>query len=113
MKLHLASEDISIHLEEQATRASQRIPATIRELLHIKDDVLSVRGAVTTTLSQLERDTSATPAATSAVSALEELDAVKRRMEDACNTLKVSQHHRHKNDTTLSPYSKDILWITS
>jgi hypothetical protein len=97
MRLHLAAEDVSLALVDQAGRAAQRIPGAVRELLRIKDDAAAVRASAAATLRQLEGaggggegggGAAAAAAAPAAVAALEEIDAVKRRMEAACSTLK-------------------------
>ncbi|KAL4421182.1 hypothetical protein ABPG77_003365 [Micractinium sp. CCAP 211/92] len=86
MKLHLAAEDVGLYLQDHSARAQQRIPAAARELLRIKEDVGALRASAAGALQQLEDAGSGQAAAV--VGQLAELDRVKRRMEDACNTLK-------------------------
>ena len=87
MKLHLGSEDISLYLQDQAARATQRIPTAARELARIREDAQGVRTSVANTLSKLQADSSRGSTAATLAS-LEEIDGVKQRMEDACSTLK-------------------------
>lgn len=87
MKLHLGSEDISLYLQDQSGRATQRIPIAARELARIREDAQGVRTSVAVTLSKLQEDSSRGSTAATLAS-LEEIDGVKRRMEDACSTLK-------------------------
>jgi conserved oligomeric Golgi complex subunit 7 len=91
MKLHLCSEDIGLYLQDQSTRATQRIPVAARELARIREDAQVVRTSVATALTKVQEtgnntNTSSSTAAT--LAALEEIDDVKRKMESACNTLK-------------------------
>ncbi len=87
MKLHLGSEDIGLYLQDQSTRATQRIPVAARELARIREDAQDVRTSVATALTKLqETGNNANTAAT--LAALEEIDDVKRKMESACHTLK-------------------------
>ncbi|KAL4457254.1 hypothetical protein ABPG75_012119 [Micractinium tetrahymenae] len=86
MRLHLAAEDVGLYLQDHSARAQQRIPAAAKELLRIKEDVGTLRASAAGALQQLEDAGSGQAAAV--VGQLAELDRVKRRMEDACNTLK-------------------------
>jgi len=87
MKLHLGAEDIGLYIQDQATRATQRIPVAARELARIREDAQSVRSAVISALSKLQEDASRGSAA-EALAAIEELDRVKAQMEAACSTIK-------------------------
>ena len=94
MKLHLGSEDINLYLQDQAYRATQRIPVAARELARIREDAQAVRSSVSSALVKLNSfsspsnatTTTATTAAT--LTALKEIDSVKQRMESARSTLK-------------------------
>ncbi|EFN55444.1 hypothetical protein CHLNCDRAFT_133750 [Chlorella variabilis] len=96
MKLHLSAEDVGLYLQDHSGRAMQRIPAAAKELLRIKvrvrladrnsDDVATLRGSAAAALKQLEDAGSGQAAAV--VGQLQAVDTVKRRMEDACSTLK-------------------------
>lgn len=90
MKLHLGSDDIGLYLEDQSTRATQRIPVAARELARIREDAQSVRASVATALSKIQETNKPTTSSSTAatLAALEEIDDVKRKMESACNTLK-------------------------
>ncbi|KAK9829565.1 hypothetical protein WJX72_006519 [[Myrmecia] bisecta] len=85
MKLHLTAEDVEAALEEQSTRALQRIPAAVHEMLHVKGDAVSLKTDAHKMLRQLD---SAQQAAAHSVARLVEIDTVKSRMEAACKTLK-------------------------
>lgn len=87
MKLHLGAEDIGLYIQDQATRATQRIPIAARELSRIREDAQAVQSTVGNTLAKLQEDASV-GSAPAALAAIEELDVVKARMEAACTTLK-------------------------
>ena len=84
MKLHLGAEDTSLQLEDLLSSASQRLPLANRELIRLKEDALSVRINVESTLETLKDPD---PEA-EVLAQIIELDTVKSRMQDACTTLK-------------------------
>jgi hypothetical protein len=88
MKLHLGSEDIGLYLQDQSTRATQRIPVAARELARIREDAQGVRASVATALTKLQETGTTTSNTAATLAALEEIDGVKRKMESACHTLK-------------------------
>ena len=88
MKLHLGSEDISLYLQDQAVRATQRIPVAARELARIREDAQGVRSSVSAALTKVQEGSSTHASITSTLTTLEEIDTVKQKMETACSTLK-------------------------
>lgn len=90
MKLHLGCEDVGLYLQDQSTRATQRIPIAARELARIREDAQDVRESVATALTKLHETSNPGVSSSTAATlvALEEIDDVKHKMESACHTLK-------------------------
>ncbi|XP_075087413.1 conserved oligomeric Golgi complex subunit 7 [Nicotiana tabacum] len=84
MKLQMVSEEIAASLEEQSAAALLRVPRTTRDVSRLRDDSLTLRSALSAILLKLKK---AEGSSAESVATLAKVDAVKRRMEAAYETL--------------------------
>ncbi|GMH29675.1 hypothetical protein Nepgr_031518 [Nepenthes gracilis] len=84
MKLQMMSEEISASLEEQSAAALLRVPRATRDVIHLRDDAISLRTSVSAILQKLKK---AEGSAAESITALAKVDTVKHRMEAAYETL--------------------------
>ncbi|XP_016477839.2 conserved oligomeric Golgi complex subunit 7-like [Nicotiana tabacum] len=84
MKLQMVSEEIAASLEEQSAAALLRVPRTTRDVSRLRDDALTLRSALSAILLKLKK---AEGSSAESVATLAKVDAVKRRMEAAYETL--------------------------
>ena len=84
MKLHIAAEDLSLYLHEEALKASLRLPSAARELCRIEEDTEMVKSAIADAFRSLNTADKGTKGL---LAELAELQEVKRRMESARDTL--------------------------
>eukprot|EP00241_Pyramimonas_parkeae_P016908 CAMPEP_0114299448 /NCGR_PEP_ID=MMETSP0059-20121206/12979_1 /TAXON_ID=36894 /ORGANISM="Pyramimonas parkeae, Strain CCMP726" /LENGTH=798 /DNA_ID=CAMNT_0001421921 /DNA_START=64 /DNA_END=2460 /DNA_ORIENTATION=+ len=84
MKLQLLAEDIAVSLEDHSTQALQRVPRALGEVARVKADGESMQGAVNGLLQKLME---AQASSQNSVQLLSEVDAVKRRLESAKETM--------------------------
>ncbi|KAL8554270.1 hypothetical protein ACS0TY_002459 [Phlomoides rotata] len=84
MKLQMVSEEIAASLEEQSTAALLRVPRASRDVIHLRDDAVSLRSSVANILQFLKK---AEGSSAESITALAKIDTVKRRMEAAYETL--------------------------
>nr|XP_043617151.1 conserved oligomeric Golgi complex subunit 7 [Erigeron canadensis] len=78
------SEQIAKSLEEQSSAAILRVPRATRDVIRIRDDALSLRQSVASILLKLKK---AEGSSAESIATLAKVDIVKRRMEDAYETL--------------------------
>lgn len=83
-KLQLISESIASSLEEQSSASLLKVPRASREIIRLRDDVVSLRSTVATILTKLKQ---AEGSCAESVAALARVDVVKQRMEAAYGTL--------------------------
>lgn len=55
MKLQMVSEEIAASLEEQSSAALLRVPRATRDVIHLRDDAVSLRSAVSSILQKLKK----------------------------------------------------------
>ncbi|RAL51362.1 unnamed protein product [Cuscuta campestris] len=84
MKLQMASEEISVTLEELSNSALHRVPRATRDVIRLRDDAISLRSSVASILQKLRK---AEGSSAESISTLAKVDTVKRRMEAAYETL--------------------------
>ncbi|GLU05199.1 hypothetical protein SLE2022_223110 [Rubroshorea leprosula] len=84
MNLQMVSEEIAASLEEQSASALLHVPRAIRDILHLRDDTVSLRNSVAGILDKLKK---AEGSSAESIAALVKVDTVKQRMEAAYETL--------------------------
>ncbi|CAA6656135.1 unnamed protein product [Spirodela intermedia] len=82
--LRSSSENIADTLEKESADALRRVPLAVRDVLRLRDEAMALRAVVSSILLKLKK---AGDASSESVAALATIDAVKRRMEAAYETL--------------------------
>ncbi|MQM09770.1 hypothetical protein Taro_042646 [Colocasia esculenta] len=82
--LRSSAENIADTLEKESADALRRVPLAVRDVLRLRDEAQALRSVVSSILLKLKK---AGETSSESVAALSRIDAVKRRMEAAYETL--------------------------